>query len=119
MMLNLADPGPLLLAQGQPANTGGGLMEMLPLLALTFLVFYFFFIRPQNKKQKEIDALLKGLKPNDRVVTHSGIIGVVTRLRDHEVDLKIDENTNTRVTILRSAVANVLKPAAGGKDDDE
>ncbi len=85
----------------------GGLVEMLLPLAMMFLVFYFLLIRPQKKKAKEHQALLKNLKKDDEVVTASGIYGNVVGLTDTVVTLEV--SNNVRIKIDRSQVARVVK----------
>ena len=89
------------------------------LLVFVF-VFYWFIMRPQQKERQRHDALLKGLKRNDRVQTIGGIIATVLEVRDHEVVLKIDESSNVKVRFSRGAIKEVLRDpaateAAGGK----
>jgi preprotein translocase subunit YajC len=79
--------------QGQ----GGGLIGLLPML-LIFVVLYFFFIRPQVKKQKEQNAFMAEIKKGDEVVTASGIIGQINKIEDNEVSLQVDSKTFLRIT---------------------
>ena len=67
-------------AQSMPTASVGGfdLMSLLP-LALIFVVFYFFLIRPQQKKVQEQKNLISSLRRGDRVVTSGGIIGLITK----------------------------------------
>jgi preprotein translocase subunit YajC len=76
-------------------------------LVLIFGVFYFILIRPQQQKQKELRATLAALKRGDRVVTGGGILGVVQKVRDAEVELEIAPNV--RVTVLRETINSVAK----------
>ena len=68
-----------LIGMAQAAGGSGGLMQMAPLV-LIFVVFYVLVIRPQSKKAKELQNLLKELKKGDDVVTQGGIIGRITGL---------------------------------------
>jgi preprotein translocase subunit YajC len=97
-MTNLA----YLYLMGQPAGTGqqpNPLMTFLPLI-LVFVVFYFFMIRPQMKKQKEVTTYRSSLKKGDKVITTGGIYGRVYEIKDTyvtvdvggDVKLKIDKN---------------------------
>lgn len=87
----------------------GGLMSMLPLFIFLYVVFYFLLIRPQRKQQREHENLLKALKKNDQVRTSGGMIGKVASIEDDkdQVVLKVDENQNVRVRVVRSAIVEV------------
>lgn len=80
---------------------------MLPML-LIFAVFYLFMFRGPKKKQQQHQQMLSGLKKNDRIRTIGGIIGTVVDVRDEEVVIKIDEATNTKMRIVRSAISKVF-----------
>ncbi|MBN1844431.1 MAG: preprotein translocase subunit YajC [Sedimentisphaerales bacterium] len=82
--------------------------SMLIPLALMFVIIYFLMIRPQKKRQNEQQQMLKQLKKNDRVRTIGGIIGTIVDVREDEVVLKIDETTNAKMRIVRSAIGKVL-----------
>ena len=75
--------------------------------AMMFLIFYLLVFRPQTKARKQHEALLKGLKKHDEVVTSGGLIGTVTNVKPDAITLKVDENV--RVEIERSAISRVLK----------
>jgi len=87
---------------GQPAGATGQtnpLVTFLPLI-LVFVVFYFFMIRPQMKKQKDMNAYRSSLKKGDKVVTTGGIFGRVIEVKEHsvtidvggDIKLKVDKN---------------------------
>jgi preprotein translocase subunit YajC len=87
---------------GQPTGAAGQtnpLVTFLPLI-LVFVVFYFFMIRPQMKKQKELTNYRNSLKKGDKVITTGGIFGRVIEVKDYyvtvdvggDVKLKIDKN---------------------------
>lgn len=81
------------LLQNQP---GGGLLGMLfPFLII--IVFYFFLIRPQIKRQKEQQKFVESLREGMDVVTNSGIIGRITKIDGNIVRLMVDEKTFIRV----------------------
>ena len=83
----------------QPAaggTQGNPLMSFLPFI-LIIVVFYFFMIRPQMKKQKEVAAFRNSLQKGDKVVTTGGIYGKILELKDNYVLLLIDENVKIRV----------------------
>ena len=86
---------PLLQAQGA-GQTGGGL-TMLLMLALIFVVMWLFMIRPQQKRQKELNAFRDSLKKGDKVVTVGGIYGTVLEVNDNKVMLEIDKDVKIKV----------------------
>ncbi len=96
------------------------LVQLAPLV-LIFVVFYFFLIRPQQKKAKQLKEMLEALRRGDRVVTGGGIIGTVAKVvNDEEVLVEIAENT--RVRVVRSTITSVLaktEPVAAKADKDE
>lgn len=81
------------------------IVQLIPMV-LIFGVFYFLIIRPEQKKQKDHQAMLKNLKKNDKVVTASGIHGIVVSVEDTTVVLRLDENC--RVTFQKDAVTVVI-----------
>ena len=77
-----------------------GIGQFIPLI-LIFVIFYFFLIRPQQKKVKEHKAMVEGLKRGDKVITSGGISGTVERIIDNDkVEVEIAENV--RVEIVKS-----------------
>ncbi len=87
------------LLMAQPASGGAQpnpFMTFLPMI-LIIAVFYFFMIRPQMKKQKEITAFRNSLQKGDKVVTTGGIYGKILELKDNYVLLQIDDNVKIRV----------------------
>lgn len=87
------------------------LASLVPVLAI-FAIFYFLLIRPQQKKQQELDAMLKALKKGDRVLTSGGVYGVITALRGQDVELKIADDV--RVLVSRSYISRL---APEGRDE--
>lgn len=106
-----------LLAMGQPPPPGtqqnptAQMLHMLGMFAMMGFVFYFLLIRPQQKKQKAHDLLLKTLKNGDRVLTSGGIVGVVVGIKDKTVSLR---SADTKLEVLKSAVSEVTERAADG-----
>jgi len=82
------------------------LIQFLPLV-LIFVVFYFLFIRPQQRKAKDQKAMLDALRRGDRVVTGGGIIGTVARVENPE-EVTVDIADGVRVRVLRSTISSVL-----------
>ena len=98
----------------QPSGTMGLLGTIVPFL-LIILIFYFFMIRPQNKKQKETQKMLDALKKGDKVVTIGGIHGVVSSVKDKTVIVKVDDNC--KVEFTRSAIASCESDKSEEKSD--
>jgi preprotein translocase subunit YajC len=93
-----------------------GIESFLPLI-LILGVFYLLLIRPQMKKQRKHKDMLENLKRGDRVVTGGGIIGVVERVTEQELVLRIAENV--RVQIVKGTLSGVLaKPVPKGDKDE-
>ena len=79
-----------------PAGQGGGL-SMWIMLALIFVVMWFFMIRPQRKQQKEMENFRNALKNGDKVVTIGGIYGTIAEVKDTYVLLEVDKDVKIRV----------------------
>ena len=74
-----------------------GIGQFIPLM-LIFVIFYFFLIRPQQKKVKEHKAMVESLKRGDKVITSGGITGTVERIIDNEkVEVEIAENVKVEI----------------------
>ena len=94
-------------APPKPPDAGLG---MLPMMLFLFAIMYFLMIRPQRKKQKELEAQLKSLKTGDRVITSGGIHGVVANVRgDDSTFLTLRIGENVKIDIEKSAIATVLR----------
>jgi preprotein translocase subunit YajC len=96
-------------AQAAAAPKGGGIFEMLMPLALMFLVFYFLLIRPQQKRAKQHQELLKNLHRDDEVVLSNGIHGKIAGLTDAVITVEIAQNVKIKVD--RYQVSRVAKGA--------
>ena len=100
----------LLLAQApaaSPAAPGGGLFgTMLPMLFLV-VIMYYVMIRPQMRRQKEAARLVSALKTGDRVVTSSGIHGLISNVKETTVIVNVADNV--KLEMEKTAVTNVLK----------
>ena len=87
--------------------SGSGFAQFIPLI-LIFVIFYFFLIRPQQKRVKDHKAMVESLKRGDEVITSGGIIGVVDRImEDDRIEVIIGEGT--KVQIIRSTITSLLK----------
>ena len=87
--------------------SGQVIAQFIPLI-LIFVIFYFFLIRPQQKRVKDHKAMVESLKRGDEVITSGGIIGVVDRvMEDDRLEVTIGEGT--KVQIIKSTVTSLLK----------
>ncbi len=110
-------------AQSLFGGEGSSTLVQIAPLALIFVVFYFFLIRPQQQKAKEQKSMLAGIRRGDRVVTGGGLIGTVSKVQGDD-EVLIDLADGVRVRAVRSTIASVLTrgepaPAKGGKDADD
>ena len=87
--------------------SGQGIAQFIPLI-LIFVIFYFFLIRPQQKRVKDHRAMVAALKRGDEVITSGGIIGIVERvMEDDRIEVKLSDNV--KVQIIRSTITSLLK----------
>ncbi|MCK3655663.1 preprotein translocase subunit YajC [Pasteurellaceae bacterium Macca] len=86
----------------------GSGIEMILILAVFGLIFYFMIYRPQAKRQKEQRALLAGLEKGNEVLTSGGLIGKITKVSAESDNIVIALNENNEVTIKRDFVVAVL-----------
>lgn len=95
-------------ASAPAANQSGGMLASLAPILLMVLCFYFLIMRPQQKREAKRQALVNSAKRGDRVLTSSGIIGIVHKLvNDKEVSLEIAEGV--RIKIVKSAIVDILE----------
>jgi preprotein translocase subunit YajC len=91
-------------AQGAP-TTSDPLLSMLPLVLL-FVVFYFFLIRPQSKRQKEHKEMVSKLAVGDEIVTAGGVLGKVTEIGEQFVQVEIADGV--RIKVQRHTIGGVM-----------
>jgi len=84
----------------------GGLAQLLPIF-LIIGIFYFLLIRPQQRRQRQLQDTIAGLKTGDRVITTGGVIGVITMIREKEQTFLIRSADKTILEIARSAIADI------------
>jgi preprotein translocase subunit YajC len=89
----------------------GSLASMAPLV-LIFGVFYFILIRPQQRKQKEHQAMLGSLAKGEKVVTGGGIIGTVVKIDPGKEEMFVEIAPNVRVAVMRSTISSVVREQA-------
>ena len=91
-----------------------GTIFMVQMVAI-FAIFYFLLIRPNQKERKRHDQMLAKVKKGDEIVTNGGIIGKVVHVEEKRLTLRTGENT--RITIDRGRIADVLDVKGEPKDD--
>jgi len=100
----------LFLAQAQPAapapGPGGGFGFFVPFIFI-FIIMYFMLFRPQKKRQQEQQRLIAALKTGDKVVTNSGIHGLIANVKETTVMLKVADNV--KIEMEKSAITNIVK----------
>jgi len=98
---------------GQAGNPFGSLLIMIPLFGL----MYFLFIRPQKKKQQQVQEMLKTLKAGDKVMTTSGALGVISKVSDRTVRILFADKVE--IEFVRSAVAEIINEPAAEKAEEK
>jgi preprotein translocase subunit YajC len=91
-------------SQGPPPPSG--LSMLVPFIAIG-VIFYFLILRPQQKRQRDLQALVSSLKTGDKIVTNSGIHGLISNVKDSTVIVKIADNV--KIELDKTAVATVSK----------
>ena len=86
---------------------GSGIGQFIPLI-LIFVIFYFFLIRPQQKKVKEHKAMVENLKRGDKVITAGGLRAKVVKVVN-ETDVELEISPSVNVVVLKATVSDVIK----------
>ena len=97
-------------AFAQAAGSSGGgaeiALQLVPFV-LIFVIMYFLILRPQQRRVKDHQSMVKGLRREDTVVTNGGIIGRVTKVQDEAAEVEIEIAPNVRVRVMRSMIQEV------------
>ncbi|MBR5902489.1 preprotein translocase subunit YajC [bacterium] len=101
-----AEAGP---AAQEAAKQSGG-MNPLFMMVILLVAMYFLMIAPQRKQKKQREQMMAALKEGDRIMTQSGLYGVVKKIKDESVRLMIDDQTKTTIEISKNAIAMVINP---------
>jgi preprotein translocase subunit YajC len=104
------------LAQTNPFGGDSPLTSIFVPMALVFVIFYFLMLRPQQKKVKEHQELIKNLRRGDTVITTGGLVGKVTKVVDDE-QIEVEIADGVRVRQVRSMVSGVRAKGEPVKDD--
>ena len=92
-------------AQAAAPSGGDPIITFLPMVAI-FVAFYFFLIRPQQKRAKETRAMLEALQKGDEVITAGGLVGKISKLTDQYASVEIAPNVE--ITVQRAAISQLL-----------
>src|SRR5712691_9352886 len=103
-------------AYAQASPMGGDIFNMMIPLVLIFVLMYFLMLRPQQKKVKEHQDLVKNLRRGDTVVTSGGLVGKVTKVVDEE-QIEVEIADGVRVRQVRSMITGVRAKGEPVKDD--
>ena len=98
-------------AQAAPAAGGGDLLTgqfgMIIPLVLMFVIFYFLLIRPQQKRVKDHQDLVKAVRRGDTVVTTGGLVGKVTKAGEGDAEIEVEIADGVRVRVVRAMISDV------------
>lgn len=97
--------GSFIVAMAQPAQPNQSIWVSLMPIALMIAIFYFIVLMPMRRRQKKIQEFQSGLKVGDRVITTSGIYGVITRLDEKAVQIQIADKV--KIDVARAAVGGI------------
>lgn len=105
-------------AAAAPQGPTSFLISLMPLF-LVIVIFYFFLVRPQQRRLAEYQKLVAGLRRGDRVVTTGGIIGTIHKVDDSSQDVTVEIAEGVRVRVQRNAIAEVLAKTGAIENDNE
>jgi preprotein translocase subunit YajC len=94
-------------AQGAPAGDLMSQLGILPPMILVMIIMWFLIIRPQQRRVKEHQEMVKNVRRGDTVVTTGGILGKVTKVADEATEIEVEIADNVRVKVLRTMLAEV------------
>ncbi len=98
-------------AYAQATSGGNALFELLFPLIMVFAIIYFMILRPQQKRQREHEAMVNAVSRGDTVITQGGLVGKVAKVGDDE--LEVDFADNARMKVVKSMIISVR-----GKNSD-
>jgi preprotein translocase subunit YajC len=102
-------------AQGAAPSSGASAFMSFAPLILIFVIFYFLLIRPQQKRMKAHQAMIASAKPRDEVVTNGGLVGKVTKVDDHYLEIEIAKDVKVRV--VKTMLADIRPHGAKAAND--
>jgi preprotein translocase subunit YajC len=96
-----------------------GFMTLIVPFALMFAILYLLIIRPQKRKQKQLQEMITNIRKNDNVVTAGGVHGVVVSVKEKEVIIRVDDSKDVKLKIDKSAVTSVSVPKSEREEDKQ
>jgi len=93
---------------GTQANPQGEMMKLVGMVAIMGLMMYFIVIRPQRTRQKALNNLMSNLKAGDKILTASGIVGVVIGVKEKTVSLR---SADSKLEVLKSTISEITEKA--------
>jgi preprotein translocase subunit YajC len=103
-LLALAPPA----QPGTQPNPQGEMMKLVGMIAIMGFMMYFIVIRPQRTRQKALNTLMANLKAGDKILTASGIVGVVTGVKDKTVSIR---SADSKLEVLKSTISEITEKA--------
>jgi preprotein translocase subunit YajC len=103
-------------AMGGGQGEGGSLVSLLPFVAI-FVVMYFLMIRPQQRKQKEMQKMLEALEKGDKVVTAGGMIVTIESFKNEGKSVIVRIDQNTRAEIQRQSITQVVRSKGNSENE--
>ena len=91
-------------AYAQAASSGNALFELLFPLIMVFAIIYFMILRPQQKRQREHEAMVNAVSRGDTVITQGGLVGKVAKIGDDELEVDCE---NARIKVVKSMIISV------------
>ncbi|HVY58995.1 MAG TPA: preprotein translocase subunit YajC [Xanthobacteraceae bacterium] len=104
-------------AQGAPAGGSDMFLQLLPFV-LIFVIMYFLILRPQQRRVKQHQEMVKNVRRGDTVVTSGGLVGKVTKVVDDD-QIEVEISDGVRVRQMRSMVAEVRAKGEPVKDEEK
>ena len=95
------------------AGGAGGMITLFLPLVVFFLLMYFMIMRPQKKEQQRVKSMLAAMEVGDSVVTTSGFYGILIDITEEDVIVEFGNNRNCRISMRKSAIAEVEKASDG------
>ncbi len=102
----------------QAGGAGGGLFQMLLPLIVIFAIFYFLLILPQSRQEKKRKAMLAALKRGDRVVTTGGLLGIVDKVEEQVVTLRLLPS-EVKIKVEKGAIRGVVTPGQNARSTEK
>lgn len=93
---------------GTQANPQGEMLKLVGMIAIMGFMMYFIVIRPQRQRQKALNLLMSNLKAGDKVLTASGIVGVVLGVKDKTVSIR---SADSKFEVLKSTISEITEKA--------